>query len=199
AVSVSAVQEYEYLEFPDGVSQTAASTDGTPTPQGATPSPAPASSRRLLSRSLLQVQRSGAVLAVTYRTNSARTSSEISALLHAAASGDLADAITATGVQVSNATLFSVPDVQAAEVFDNPAGDDDSGAFKAWWVAVPVGLALLILPVPLYCCIRCRRRKMREAYDLREAEEAAQRAKSEARFFKTGAEVRRVPTVVIHA
>ncbi|KDD73996.1 hypothetical protein H632_c1668p0, partial [Helicosporidium sp. ATCC 50920] len=42
AVSVSAVQEYEYLEFPDGVSQTAASTDGTPTPQGATPSPAPA-------------------------------------------------------------------------------------------------------------------------------------------------------------
>lgn len=139
-------------------------------------------------RRLLQTEKSGARLKVTVKTNFIRVESEIAAVVQGALSGTLAADLTTMGINVDNATIWEEP--QVLPIKNLPTSGEDtsssSSSLPVWGIAAIIAAVLIILPVPVYCVIKHRKRKHREALERQAEESAAARARMQSRIIKPG-------------
>lgn len=136
-------------------------------------------------RKLLQTEKSGAKLKVTVKTNFIRVESEIAAVAQGALSGSLAEDLTLMGIHCDNATIWEEPQViPITKLTGKDDSDDDSSSIPVWGIAAVVAVVLIILPVPIYCLVKWRKRKHREAVERQADETAAARARMQSRIIK---------------
>lgn len=142
--------------------------------------------RRLSSRDLLQIERSGAELRITVATAQVRTDSEIATFEEGVDSGMMARDFTLAGILTDNLTMLALPHQEDLIGPGNVESDSGSGGLATWVIALIVGVVLLLLPVPTYMLVRWKRRKNREARELQAAEAEAARQRMQSKFMRPG-------------
>lgn len=135
-------------------------------------------------RKLLQTEKSGAKLKVTVKTNFIRVESEIAAVAQGALSGSLAEDLTLMGIHCDNATIWEEPQVVPITKLSGEDNTDDDSSIPVWGIAAVVAVVLIILPVPIYCLVKWKKRKHKEAVERQADEAAAARARMQSRIIK---------------
>jgi hypothetical protein len=181
-IYVGALSTFTYLSYDDP-------TNADPLPSA--PSTTTAGRRRLAhllggaSRDLLQLEKSGAELKIIVATNAARVDSEIKTFEDGVESGAMAQDFTLAGIDTENLTMLAAP---YTEDLVGPGNTQEGGdsSFKAWIIAVIVGVVLIVVPVPAYLLVRWRKRKNKEAAAIQAAEAEAARQRMQSRIMRPG-------------
>ncbi|EFN57262.1 expressed protein [Chlorella variabilis] len=155
-ISVQAMNPFMYLSYDklDADDALSDAQDEAAAASGATGSAAVGGRRRLASRDLLQIEKSGAELRIVVATSSVRTDSEMATFEEGVESGRMARDFTLAGIDTENLTLLMPP--YQEELIGPGTVDEDaaSGGTQSWVVGVIVGVILLLLPVPLFMLVR---------------------------------------------
>ncbi|PSC73169.1 hypothetical protein C2E20_3679 [Micractinium conductrix] len=173
-IAVAAIATFTYMSSDSPT----INVDGVPTGEG--------TRRRLASRDLLQLEKSGAELKIIVATNQVRVPSEIGSVEDGVTSGSLAADLSMAGVEIENITFIIAPYTEDLIGPGNTEGNNGHSTMDSWVIGVIVGVILLALPVPLFFLFRWRRRRSKEAAAVAEAEAEAARQRMQSRMMRPG-------------
>ena len=128
---------------------------------------------------------SGIQMRLAVNTNSIRVESEVTSLIQAIQSGELAkDLSIALGSEVTNITMITDPEIVDYNSVPDP-NESTGGSLPGWIIGAIIGGIVILIPIPAYLLYRRSKRKHIEALAKQQAEAAAARQRMQSRIIKS--------------